>query len=163
MTYTESKKKLDNIREEYSCKGEIIFRSALPLVVEVGQCTILDDTWYQCAINDIDDKHDAAEAAGKTLFITRDFEKAILECAKELAQVNAHDLLFYIQKEVWLGSDGISYDRAIQMLQNCIDWITYEVEIADAYSELTSGVGFDEDELEELGYRYLLDVNGEDE
>lgn len=163
MTYAESKKKIDNIRQEYGCKGEIIFRSALPIVVEVGQCTILDEAWYQCEIDDIDTRHDVAEKEGKMLFVTRDFEKAILECAKELAQIDVHDLLVYIQKEVWLGDDGISYERAIRLVKHCIDWFTCDEELKDAYSDLVSGVGFDSEELEELGYGYLLDVAEEED
>lgn len=158
MAYAENKKKIDNIRQEYGCKGEMIFRAALTLIVEVGQCAILDEAWYQCELDNIDEKHDAAEKVGKTLFITRDFEKAILECARELAQINAYDLLAYIQKEVWLGGDGISYKRAIELLKGCLDYCaTYVAETLEAKEEAEI-IGFTDDEIEDLGYGYLLDV-----
>ena len=55
----------------------------------------------------------------------------------------------------------ITYERAIQLIQNCIDWITEGVEALDARNDLYA-IGFDNDEFEELGYGYLLDV-GEEE
>lgn len=158
MSYTENKKTIDKIREKYNCKGDLIFRSALPIVVEAGQCTILDDTWYQCEIDDIDERHDIAEKIGKTLFVTRDFEKAILECAQELAKVESYDLLAYIQKEVWLGDNGIDYQRAIKLLNKCMASIEqyWDCDLQDTYEALYD-IGFDSEELKELGYGYLLD------
>ena len=160
MTYSETKKKIDHIREEYQCKGEIIFRSAIQCVVECGQQTFQDPIWVKQQLDNIDVNHDEAEKEGKILFISRDFEKAVLGCARELAQIDAHDFLAYIQKEVWLGDNGIDFQRAIQMVQNCIDWIITEVSSEDAYNDLIA-TGFDSVELEELGYGYLLNVEEE--
>jgi hypothetical protein len=162
MNYSETKKKIDSIREEYGCKGEIIFRSAIQCVIECGQQTFQDPIWVKQQLDNIDVNHDEADKEGKILFISRDFEKAVLECARELAQIDTHDFLAYIQKEVWLGDNGINYQRAIQLIKYCIDWFTSGAEISDVYSELISGVGFDNVELEELGYSYLLDVIEED-
>lgn len=50
----------------------------------------------------------------------------------------------------------MTYERSIQLVQKCIDWITEGVEISDARDDLYA-IGFDNDEIEELGYRYLLD------
>ena len=50
----------------------------------------------------------------------------------------------------------ITHERAIWLVQKCIDWITEGVEISDAMDDLYA-IGFDNDEIEELGYRYLLD------
>ena len=36
MSYTESKKKLDAIHREYSCKGDVIFRTSAILEIKSG-------------------------------------------------------------------------------------------------------------------------------
>ena len=51
----------------------------------------------------------------------------------------------------------ITYERAIQLVQKCTDWITEYVEISDARGDLYA-IGFSNEEIEELGYGYLLDV-----
>lgn len=153
--YKESKQKLDTIRNKYGCKGEIIFRTAIQYIVEYGQHNFLDEVWYEELINDIDDRHDTAEKHGKWLFVTRDFEKAILKCAKDLAQIEPYDLLIYIQKEVWLGGNRISYQRAIELLQDCINSLDY-----DPLNQARD-IGFEDDEIEELGYGYMFDEEEE--
>lgn len=163
MNYSETKQKIDNIREEYGCKGEIIFRSAIQYVVECGQQIFQDPIWVKQQLDNIDVNHDEAEKEGKMLFITRDFEKAVLECARELARSDVYDLLTYIQKEVWFGDNDISYKRAIHIIQNCINGIISGVVLPEAYGELlASGVDIERNELEELGYGYILDAIEED-
>jgi signal peptidase I len=162
MNYAESKKKLDEIRREYGCKGDIIVRTAIQYVVEYGKNTLLDEKWYKQVMKGIDEKHDEAEKEGKILFCTREFEKALIDCAVALSNVPTYDLLMYIQKEVWLGGDGISYDRAIRLLQNVINYYSEEMEIADLYAELQC-MDFDDNEIVELGFEYILDVFEEEE
>lgn len=158
MNYTESKQKLDTIRDKYGCSGEIIFRTALQMVVEHGQNVFKDEAWYEDQINAIDDRHDAAEAAGKILFMTRDFEKAIFECARELAQIGAYDLLVYIQREVFLSSNGIDYRRMEKLLKKCIEWIEEtHASIGETY-DILDYLGFNDSEIEMLGFEYILDV-----
>lgn len=159
MTYAESKKKIDKIRQEYGCKGEVLFRTALQNVIDYGKCTLLDKGWYQCTMNDIDHEHDLAEANGKWLWMTREFEKAIVDCSVALCEIEAYYLLMYVQKEIWLGSDGISYERAIQLLKSTLDHCdTFEWE---AHNE-ANYCGFTDDEIEELGYGYLLETDDDD-
>lgn len=158
MSYTENKQKLDVIRDKYGCSGEIIFRTAIQYVVELGQVTFKDDAWYEDQINAIDDRHDAAEAVGKILFMTRDFEKAIFECARELAQIETYDLLVYIQREVFLSSNGIDYRRMERLLKKCIEWIEEtHASLGETYDTLDY-VGFNDSEIEMLGFKYILDV-----
>ena len=162
--YAESKKQLDAIRDKYGCKGEIILRCATQYIVEFGQRNFNDEQWFDIAMGGIDKRHDQAEAEEKILFITRDFEKAIFECAKELAQIEPYDFLTYIQREIYLGGDGISYQRAIELLTKCIETI-YENHNEDCFytlEELRCN-GFRDSELEELGCGYLLDVMEDDE
>lgn len=162
--YAESKKVLDKIRNEYNCKGDVLFRSALQIVVEAGQCTVLDDTWYQTEMNDIDSKHNQAEKENKTLWIARDFEKAILECAREIAKVNTYDLLIYTQKEVWLSNEGgMDYRRAVDLLK-------YTLEYLEGYNncnnkenyEAFCDIGLDDDEIEAFGFGYLIPTDEEE-
>lgn len=167
--YAESKKKLDVIRSKYGCKGEIIFRTAIQYVVEHGQYNLRDETWFDEVINDIDERHDMAEKNKKILWVTRDFEKAIMECAKELSYIEVYDLLIYIQKEIWLGGEvgEPDYQRAMQIIRNCL---CYTADEYGAYSldcdvvlnkfremELT------DEEIEYFGWDYLFDVEEEEE
>ena len=156
--YTESKQKLDTIRSKYMCAGDIIFRTAIQYVVELGQNTFRDEAWYEDQVNAVDERHDAAEAVGKILFMTRNFEKAIMSCASELAQIDTYDLLVYVQKEVFLNSNGVDYRRAINLLGKCIEWIDEtHASVREAYDTLMY-VGFSDSDIEMLGFEYILDV-----
>ena len=151
MNYTESKQKLDAIRSKYVCTGDIIFRTAIQYVVEYGQSMLSDEAWQEHFMFDIDRRHDEAEKEGKILFCTRRFEKAIFECAFELSEVEAYDFLIYIQKEIYLGGDGINYQRAIELLKDCVNYLDY-----DPLNQARD-IGFDDGELEELGFGCLLE------
>ena len=158
--YAESKKKLDSIRSEYGCKGEMIFRTAIQYVVEYGQRMFSDEEWVQGQLNRVDAKHNQAESDGKILFVGREFEKAIIECSVKVADINAYDLLIYIQKEVWLSHEGgIDYGRAVQLLKGCMANIE---QWNDCRNELTlrefEDIGFDDEEIVEFGFAYVLDV-----
>lgn len=160
--YAESKKTLDKIRNEYGCKSDILFRSALQYAMEYGTDNLIDDWNYTHAVDDINNRHDAAEAEGKMLFVSRDFELAILECAREIANVNTYDLLMYVQKEVWLSGDGIDYQRAIELLKKltyCLteDYMPCNMDTLDVLYD----IGMTDDEIESLGYGYLLDEEEE--
>ena len=162
--YTESKKALDKIRNEYSCKGDVLFRTAIQTVVEYGTSSLLDDWDYEHLKGDINERHDNAEAEGKNLWITRNFELAILECAREIAQVDIYDMLMYIQREVWLSSDGMDYQRIIDLLKKCMADIeeSYHNDNKETY-DVFEYIGFTDDEIEMLGFGYMLnDVEGEE-
>lgn len=159
--YVENKSKLDKIRQKYDCKGEVLFRTALQYVVECGQQSFQDEDWLKTMLNEIDSRHEIAKEEGKHLFITRDFEVAILDCAKEIAKVNTYDLLIYVQKEVWLSGDGMDYQRAIRLLKGALkhleDYNSYDH--AENYN-VFCGIGLSDDEIAELGFEYLI---GEEE
>lgn len=158
-TYAITKKELDRIRDEYVCKGEMIFRTALQYVVEYGASKFNNDEWVNNQLVLVDGKHDEAEVEGKHLWISREFEKAIIECAREIAKVETYSMLVYIQKEVWLSNEGgIDYDRAVQLLKKCMSWIEENhcglAEMLDTLDYL----GFNDDEIVALGFAYVLDV-----
>ena len=160
--YVEAKQKLDKIRQKYGCKGDIVFRTAIQYIVEHGQYNFKDENWFRACIENVDKKHDIAERTGKCLWISRDFEKELLKCAKELAEINPYDFLTYIQREVWLGSNGIDYQRSIELCKGAISWMiedTYETEAA--LNEVRE-IGFSDDEIDELGFSWMLDVETEE-
>ena len=161
--YANTKKELDRIRDEYGCQGEIIFRTALQYIVEHGQSTFNDNGFVNNQLVLIDVKHDKAEAEGKNLFISRKFERAFIECASEIAKVDTYNLLIYIQKEVWLSHEGgIDYDRAVRLLKNCMSWIEEDHASLGEMLDTLEYMGFDDDDIEALGFAYILDVR-EDE
>lgn len=167
--YNESRKKLEAIRMKYGCKGDILLRTAIQDVIEFGQRTILNDNWYQRTLNSINARHDLAEKEGKWLFMTRDFEIAILECAKELAEVNSYDLLSYIQREIWLSATDVGepdYQRALQIISNCLSYME------DCYGAYSSDMGetlgkfqcvMNDEEIAYFGWEYLFDVEDEED
>ena len=162
--YTETKKELDRIRNEYNCKGEMIFLTSLQYIVEYGSLHFKDDEWVQGQLDLVNEKHNKADAENKILFIGREFETALIECAKEIAKVDTYDMLVYIQKEVWLSNEGgIDYNRAVALLKGCMSNIE---QWNDWRNELTLGeledIGFDDDEIEMLGFAYVLDAREEE-
>ena len=162
-TYAITKKELDNIRYLYSCKGEMIFRTALQYIVEYGQSTFNENGWVENQLTLIDVKHDKAEAEGKTLWISREFERAIIECAREIAKVDAYSMLVYIQKEVWLSNEGgIDYDRAVKLLKNCMMWFADDCCGCAETLEKFELLDFDDSEIEAMGYGYMFDVREDD-
>lgn len=161
MSYKISKAMLGKIRDDYGCKGEIIFRSALQYVVECGYHLLQDPLWVQKQLNNIDVNHDEAEKEGKRLFITRDFEKAIIECATEIAKVPSMDLLQYVQKEVWLSGEGMDYQTAIVLLKRCMKWLDEDIALVGDTLEAFYQIGFNDNDIEELGYGWLFEEEEE--
>jgi hypothetical protein len=163
MSYKDSKIMLNKIREDYACKGEVIFRSALQYVVECGCHLLTNPLWVNQQLNNIDVNHDEAEKEGKILLIARDFEKAIIECAAEIAKVPTMDMLQYVQKEVWLSGEGIDYQRAIELLKKCMEdiedarWCNNK-DVYDAFEYM----GFTDDEIETLGFGHVFDYEEEE-
>ena len=157
MSYKNSKTMLNKIRDDYGCKGEIIFRSALQYVMECGYRLLQDASWVKIQLQYIDEKHDKADKNGKHLFIGRDFEKAIVECAAEITKVPSMDMLQYVQKEVWLSGEGIDYQRIVELLKSCVDWFSDDERAVENLNLL----GFDDWEIEELGYGYLFEEEAE--
>ena len=161
MKYEDSKKRIDKIRREYGTQGDVLFRTAIQYVVEYGKIDLCDKDWYQVLINDIDDRHDLAEKENKHLFVTRDFEKAIIDCAVALCEVDTYDLLTYIQREVWFCGNGIDYQRAINLLQDVLNFfVELSSETAVALQDARDA-GFTNDEIEDLGFGWMLDMEEE--
>ena len=158
-TYENSRKTLEKIRQDFGCKGDIIFRTAMQYVVEFGQYMFRDGEWVAGKLKDVDERHDKAEEKNKILWVERNFEKAFIECAAEIAKVNTHHLLVYIQKELWVGDEGgLAYERAIELLHSCMNWfIDYDCGTNEEMIKKFDDLGFYEDELETLGLGWLFE------
>jgi hypothetical protein len=169
MKYTQHKKMLDGIRQKYSCKGDIIFRTAIQYIVEHGQLNFRNEKWFNSCIEQVDSRHDRADKDGKILWIGRDFEKALLECARELAEIEPYDLLIYIQQEVWLGDGEVGqpdYHRALQIIRNCL---CYAADMYDVYNtadwerlEKFREMELTDDEIAYFGWEHLFDTEEEE-
>lgn len=170
MSYAESKKKLDEIHSKYNCAGDVIFRTAIQYIVEHGQHNFRTKWWFDGCINSMNVRHDLAEKEGKILIMTRDFEKALLECAKELAEINTYDLLTYIQREVWLGGGEVGepdYQRAIQIIRNCLCYTcncygAYREDVSETLRKFRE-MELTDDEIAYFGWEYLFDIEDEEE
>ena len=71
---------------------------------------------------------------------------------------NSYDLIIYMQKEMyWSNEGGLDYKRAIHLLEECMGWIdVYGTGEGYSFKEVLDDLGFDEDEIEELGFEYAL-------
>lgn len=155
--YTEAKKYIEKLRSEYSCKGDLIFRCAVQNVVEYGVTPLTLNLAVEDWLCQIDREHDEAEANRDHLWMSRDFEKAIAECTFKLAKVGSMNLMMYIEREIWHQDrcGEISYDRAIELLRDMISSMNYDLEDKVMLQTLDD-VGFDDDEIRELGFSYLF-------
>lgn len=152
--YAESKQKLDTIRN----RDEMLFRMAISHLMDVGIRHLTDENIAEtCAeIMKEDDTHS---------FMTNEYKCTLVKTAGELAKIDHIHLLNYISKEVYydVGDNKINYQRAIELLRGCLDYCgnnTYEV----MYTlEMAKEMGFDENEIEELGYGYMLNEEEDEE
>lgn len=152
MNYSNSKEILDSIRNEYTCKGGLIFRCAIQNVIECGT-RMLTGEYLEAWLKDIDAQHDAAEANGKHLLVGRDFEKAIAECTVKIAEIAPIDIIMHMQRNIWFYNtpNEISYERAIDLLKSTVGYCLQDRETDIAREDLDY-IGFNDDELSALGY-----------
>lgn len=157
-TYVESKKVLDKIASKYGCKGDIIMRTAAQYIVEYGQYMFKDEDFIKDQIQQIEDKHRISEEEGKHLWVTKDFELAIFNCARELAEVNSYDLIIYMQKEMyWSNEGGLDYKRAVQLLKSSLEYLeNYNNCNNKENYEAFQDIGLEDNEIEEFGFGYLI-------
>lgn len=161
--YEASKEAIDKVRDKYDCKGDVIFRTAIQYIVDCGQQNFQDKDWVKSQLEIVDKKHDAFDREKKILWIGREFEKAIIECAAALADVNTYDLLIYCQKEVfWSHEGGLDYRRAIELLHSCMNWfIDYDCCETKEMLKRFNDLDFTDKELETLGLNWLFDTEEE--
>lgn len=162
--YVESKKELDKIASKYGCKGDIIMRTAVQYIVEYGQYMFKDEDFIKDQLQQIEDKHRIADIEGKCLWITKDFELAIFNCARELAEVDSYDLIIYTQKEMfWSNEGGLDYGRAIELLKSSLEYLEGYNNCNNRENyEAFQDIGLDDDEIIDFGFGYLISEEEED-
>ena len=158
MNYTETKQKLNELRR----KDELLFRMAISHLMDVGIRHLTEENIEEtCAdIMKQDDSH---------AFMTNKYQCKLVRLAGELAKLDHIYLLNYISKEVYydVGDNAISYDRAMEIIRDCLCYI------ADCFGsyrldeEVTLGkfknIGLHDKEIEYLGWGKLLDFDEDEE
>ena len=147
--YAEIKKKIDKIRDWY---GEFVFRGGISHLMDVGSRHLTKESVEETC-KEIMQEDDTKQ------FMTNEFKCEIIKVAYELAQISQTDLIVYIQREmVYDIFDGVnSYQRAIDLLKGCME----QIEADENYDNIETlgvfeSIGFDDDELEVLGFKYLI-------
>ena len=145
--YVESKKQLDQIRR----KDEMMFRMAISHLMDVGVRHLTEEN-IDHTCKDIENRDDSKS------FMTNGYMCDLVRMSGELAKIPHIDLLVYIQREIEydIYDGGISYKRAIQLLKNCMSILDFADDIDCIRSDFRDA-DFDDDELEFLGYGYLIE------
>lgn len=149
--YAESKKILDKIRS----KDEVMFRMAISHLMDVGIRHLTEENILETCRGIT--KRDDSKA-----FMTNDYMCELVIMSGEIAKVPHTDVLVYIQREVdYDVFDGaIAYKRIMRLLRGCLDWIESDnLDTLDTFEY----IGLDDEEIEYLGYGYLLDAKEEEE
>lgn len=156
--YEENRQKLSRISIKYGCKGDIVMRTSIQYVLQYGQEMFKNEKWVEEQLKLIEEKHLRAEEEGKTLWITKDFEMALINCAKEIAQIDTYDLIIYMQKEMfWSNEGGIDYNRLKDIAESIMDWIVCDSsDSSEDYNTFSNYCHIDDGELKELGFEYLI-------
>lgn len=153
--YAESKKRIEKIRDKY---GEFVFRGGISHLMDVGIRHLTEEN-VERTCKEIMQSDDSGQ------FMTNEFKCELVKAAYELAQVSHIDLLVYIQREVAydVGDYVIGYKKAIGLLKRCVEQIeaNENYDNTETYDVLQS-IGFDDDELEEFGFGYLLEESEEE-
>ena len=153
--YAESKKKIDAIRNQVN---DVLFRMAISHLMDVGIRHLTEENVEETCKKLM--KQDDSKS-----FMTNGFQCSLVRTAYALAQIPHIDLLVYVQREVAydVGDSMPDYERAVKLLANCMSWIDDDhCERAETLDTLEY-LDFDDDELEALGFGYLLDVRAEEE
>ena len=151
MDYIKSKKQLDALRRE----NEAMFRMAISHLMDVGFRHLTED-------NIANTCKEIMQEDDTNRIMTNEFKCELIRIAGELAKINHIHLLVYISREIYydVGDNKVSYQRAIELVEDCMTWMSYEWSNSEAYRNFTE-IGFSEDEFIEFGYGDLL--NEEDD
>ena len=95
-TFKTIEKKINNIRGDY---GEMIFRMAISHLMDVGMRNLTPEL-----VNEA--KDEIMKQDDRKMFVTNELLCDVVECAGELAKINAIDLLVYIGRNVEYDVDG---------------------------------------------------------
>ena len=149
----EIKQRINSIREKYSSAADVIFRAAIASVFEIGARNLRGEAYFK-QIELLNASSDGE---------LPDIDLKILNCARELAQIEILPLLAYIQREIYFGGDGLSYGRLAELLKISLEVIDeHHGDSYDALLDLRS-MGMLDSEFNDLGFGYLLDLEEDEE
>lgn len=153
--YTETKKVLDRIRNE---AGEPLFRMALTHCMDVGfkhlTQEVIDET-----CNEIMKSEEKPMA-----IMTNEYKCEILRVAGEISKVSPVNVQMYINREMEFSAeqDYIQRSRLLVILRNALDYIYDDVQDKEYfYRMLDRELGIDDDEIEELGFGWIIEEENE--
>lgn len=95
-TFKTIEQNINSIRRDY---GEMIFRMAISHLMDVGMRNLTPEL-----VNDA--KEEIMKKDDSKMFVTNEALCDVVECAGELAKINAIDLLVYIGRNVEYDVDG---------------------------------------------------------
>lgn len=95
-TFKTVEKNINNLRRDY---GEMIFRMAISHLMDVGMRNLTPEL-----VNEA--KDEIMKQDDSKMFVTNEALCDVVECAGELAKINAIDLLVYIGRNVEYDVDG---------------------------------------------------------
>lgn len=155
-SYAKNKKKIEAIRNQV---GDMAFRMAISHLMDVGLRHLTEENVEKTC------KELMQQDDSKSL-MSNAFQCSLVRTAYALAQIPHIDLLVYIQRKVVydVDDDMPDYNRAIILLKACMSNIE---QWNGCRNELTLGefedVGFDDEEIEAMGFGYVLDAREEEE
>ena len=154
MNYTETKNQIDNIRK----RNEVMFRMAVSHLMDVGIRYLTEENIAATCAEIM--KEDDSRS-----FMTNEYKCELIKTAGELAKLDHIHVLTYISREITydVGDNAITYDRAMELLQDCLNYCaasTYETMYA---LEMAQEIGFTDDEIEQLGYGYMVNDEEDEE
>ena len=162
MNYANARNEIQKIRDKYGTAGDVLFRCGLHHLIDVGARNLTEELVSKTK-SEIIAEHDLAQAEGKHLIMTSNFEIAIVECAAELAKLDISDLMIYVQREMYYdGGDSMpSYERLVDLVQDFAYHIMDINEEEDGIEELRSYCS-DEEMVSVLGFDEARIYGGDD-
>jgi hypothetical protein len=152
-TYAESKKKIEEIRNT----NETMFRMAISHLMDVGYRHLTEENINRTCeeiMQEDDNKH----------FMTNEFKCDLIRTAGELSKIDHIHLLVYISREVYYDvfDNEISYERLKYLAKGSISWILADTYETDYALQEIREIGFEDEEIESLGYGWMLDSEGDE-
>lgn len=153
MGYKESEKKIEEIRG----RDEMLFRMAVSHLMDVGIRNLTPKN-VELACTEMMTEDDSRS------LMTNQFKCDLVHVAGLLAEIDHIHLLKYISEEVYydVGDSGLSYQRVIELLKNCLDWFTDDTDNERIVENLNL-LNFRDDEIKTLGFGWLFEEEEDNE
>ena len=153
MNYAETKKQIYAIRN----KNEVMFRMAISHLMDVGIRHLTEENIAKTCAEIM--KEDDSRS-----FMTNEYKCALVKTAGELAKLDHIHVLTYISRDVVydVGDGEVSYREAIGLLNRCMEWIDDNSRNSMETYDTMQHIGFTDDELEQLGYGYIIQQEDEE-